>query len=278
MRTVSLATRSTATGRKDYIAVGTTVYRAEDLAARGGVSASSWGNHDIFEINTGSLLQVYLFEVIKIVPDESRPERTHRLKLMTFEDTKSVVGNICDINGHLVMSMGQKLYARAFEQDEVLVAVGFLDVGVHVTSLQSLKNFILLGDALQSVSLVAFQVSQLAFEALARGIMQMPNVGARLQEDPYKLVLLGRDYRPSRVSSANFLVDNGKVAFVVGDLSGVVRMFEYDPSSEWRALVPIRLVGGVSHWIDMSLCVPACRHCVSCRTALALSNRVLRRG
>lgn len=37
LRTVSLATKSTATGRKDYIAVGTTVYRAEDLAARGGV-------------------------------------------------------------------------------------------------------------------------------------------------------------------------------------------------------------------------------------------------
>lgn len=55
--------------------------------------------------------------------------------------------------------MGQKLYARAFEQDEVLIAVGFLDVGVHVTSMQSMKNFILLGDAMQSISLIAFQVS-----------------------------------------------------------------------------------------------------------------------
>jgi cleavage and polyadenylation specificity factor subunit 1 len=38
LKTVSLATRSTKSGRKDFIAVGTTVYRAEDLAARGGVS------------------------------------------------------------------------------------------------------------------------------------------------------------------------------------------------------------------------------------------------
>lgn len=56
------------------------------------------------------------------------------------------------------MSMGQKLYVRAFEQDEVLLAVGFLDVGVHVTSLESMKNFLLIGDALKSCTLVAFQV------------------------------------------------------------------------------------------------------------------------
>lgn len=41
VKSVSLATRSTVSGRKDFIAVGTTVYRAEDLAARGGVSLSS---------------------------------------------------------------------------------------------------------------------------------------------------------------------------------------------------------------------------------------------
>ena len=61
------------------------------------------------------------------------------------------------------MSMGQKLYVRAFEQDEVLLAVGFLDVGVHVTSLESMKNFLLIGDALKSCTLVAFQVRPFPF-------------------------------------------------------------------------------------------------------------------
>ncbi|KAK4697553.1 cleavage and polyadenylation specificity factor subunit 1, partial [Phenoliferia sp. Uapishka_3] len=194
VKSVSLATRSTLSGRKDFIAVGTTVYRAEDLAARGGL---------------------YLFEVIKVVAHPDTPTHDHKLKLLTFEDTKSVVGNLCDIDGYLVMSMGQKLYVRAFEQDETLIAVGFLDVGVHVTSLQAMKNFLLIGDALQSVTLVAFQ------------------------EDPYKLVLLGRDYRASRASSANFLVNDGRVAFVVGDIEGVLRLFEYDPTSEYR--IPFRL-------------------------------------
>lgn len=96
------------------------------------------------------------------MPDPSRPLHDHQLKLLFFEDTKSVVGNVTDIDGYLVMSMGQKLYVRAFEQDEVLLAVGFLDVGVHVTSLESMKNFLLIGDALKSVTLVAFQVQCLS--------------------------------------------------------------------------------------------------------------------
>lgn len=227
LKAVSLATRSTVSGRKDFIAVGTTVYRAEDLAARGGVSrAPSIHRRDLADLVCS--LQIYLFEVIKVNPDPSTPHVDHQLKLLFFEDTKSVVGNLCDINGHLIMSMGQKLYARAFEQDEVLLAVGFLDVGVHVTSLQSMKNFLLIGDALQSVTLVAFQVGSFALLLLSCFSLTTRD---GLQEDPYKLVLLGRDYRPARVASANFLINDGKVSFIVGDVSGVLRLFEYDPTS-----------------------------------------------
>jgi len=125
---------------------------------------------------------------------------------------------VCDLNGYLFLSMGQKLYARAFEQDEFLLAVGFLDVGVHVKSLTALKNFLLIGDEQQSISLVAFQ------------------------EDPYKLVLLGRDYRPSRVGSANFIVNEGKVAFVSSDDGGNLRLFEYDPTSASSCLSSFQLL------------------------------------
>ena len=47
---------------------------------------------------------------------------------------------------------------RAFDLDERLVGVAFLDVGVYVTSLRVLKNLLLIGDAVKSVWLVAFQV------------------------------------------------------------------------------------------------------------------------
>ncbi|BGP09960.1 mRNA cleavage and polyadenylation factor subunit [Rhodotorula toruloides] len=186
MKSVSLASKSTRTGTRDFIAVGTAIHRAEDLATRGGI---------------------YVFEVVQIIPHPATPHLDHQLRLLFFEDAKAAVNNVCDLNGYLFLSMGQKLYARAFEQDEFLLAVGFLDVGVHVTSLTALKNFLLIGDEQQSISLVAFQ------------------------EDPYKLVMLGRDYRPSRVEGSNFIVNEGKVAFVSNDDKGVLRLFEYDPTN-----------------------------------------------
>ncbi|GAA5901725.1 hypothetical protein JCM8208_003569 [Rhodotorula glutinis] len=186
LKSVSLASRSRASGQRDFVAVGTAVYRAEDLATKGGI---------------------YVFEVVPVNPHPSTPHLTHQFRLLFFEDSKAAVNNVCDLNGYLFLSMGQKLYARAFEQDEFLLAVGFLDVGVHVKSLTALKNFLLIGDEQQSISLVAFQ------------------------EDPYKLVLLGRDYRPSRVGNANFIVNEGKVAFVSSDDGGNLRLFEYDPTN-----------------------------------------------
>lgn len=84
---------------------------------------------------------------------------------------------VCGMNGYLVSSMGQKvrqgvhiasclltfhlcqLFVRAFDNDERLVGVAFLDVGVYVTSLRALKNLLLIGDAVKSVWFVAFQVS-----------------------------------------------------------------------------------------------------------------------
>jgi hypothetical protein len=51
-----------------------------------------------------------------------------------------------------------QIFARAFELDERLVGVAFLDVGVYVTTIRNIKNFLLIGDGHRSVMFVAFQV------------------------------------------------------------------------------------------------------------------------
>lgn len=50
------------------------------------------------------------------------------------------------------------MYVRAFDLDERLVGVAFLDVGVYVTSLRAVKNLVVVGDAVKSVWFLAFQV------------------------------------------------------------------------------------------------------------------------
>ena len=51
-----------------------------------------------------------------------------------------------------------QIFVRAFDLDERLVGVAFLDVGVYVTSLRAVKNLLVIGDAVKSVWFVAFQV------------------------------------------------------------------------------------------------------------------------
>jgi len=102
--------------------------------------------------------------------------------------------------------MGQKIFVRAFDLDERLVGVAFLDVGVYVTSLRTLKNLLLIGDAIKSVWFVAFQ------------------------EDPFKLVVLAKDIRSVRVANADFFFSEDIMSIVTGDDDGVVRIYEYNPN------------------------------------------------
>ncbi|KAI6021714.1 CPSF A subunit region-domain-containing protein [Pisolithus microcarpus] len=181
---VTLETLSTETGVKEFLAIGTTIDRGEDLAVKGAVR---------------------LF--VEVVPDPSSGhQRWYRLKLRVRDDAKGPVTALCGIDGYLVSSMGQKVFIRAFDLDERLVGVAFLDVGVYVTSLRSLKNLLLIGDAVKSVWLVAFQ------------------------EDPYKLVILGKDMRRACITNADFFFTKNELAITTHDEEGVLRLLSYDPT------------------------------------------------
>jgi len=182
---VTLETLSTETGSKEFIAVGTTINRGEDLAVKGAA---------------------YVFELVEVVPDPRyATKRWYQLKLRARDDCKGPVTAVCSLNGYLVSSMGQKIFVRAFDLDERLVGVAFLDVGVYVTSLRTIKNLLLIGDAVKSVWFVAFQ------------------------EDPFKLVILAKDIRRVGVTNANFFFTEGAMSIVTGDDDGVLRIYEYDP-------------------------------------------------
>jgi len=65
---------------------------------------------------------------------------------------------------HSNFDIFSQIFVRAFDSDERLVGVAFLDVGVYVTSLRSMKNLLLVGDAVKSVMFVAFQVRSPFFD------------------------------------------------------------------------------------------------------------------
>ncbi|EFP85411.2 uncharacterized protein PGTG_11767 [Puccinia graminis f. sp. tritici CRL 75-36-700-3] len=186
MANVELDSRSTVSGRRQFVGVGTTCNRAEDLAARGGI---------------------YVFEIVVVNPAQNHRTYNRALRLRYYEETKACVTAVDAINGYFLHTMGQKLYAKCFEQDERLLAVGFLDIKPYTTCMRIFKNFILLGDAVKGITLVAFQ------------------------EEPYKLIELGHTYVDLKCSTIDFLVIDGKLAIVATDLNGVIRIFEYNPTN-----------------------------------------------
>jgi len=169
------------------VVVGTTINRGEDLAVKGAT---------------------YVFEIVEVVANpEDPPNQNYKLRLLCRDDAKGPVTAICGLNGYLVSTMGQKLFVRAFDLDERLVGVAFLDVGLYVTSLRTIKNLLLIGDAVKSIWFVAFQ------------------------EDPFKLVIIAKDVQPRCVTSADFLFSSeGQFYIAMGDEEGVVRLLEYEPT------------------------------------------------
>ncbi|KAF8750300.1 mRNA cleavage [Rhizoctonia solani] len=185
VESIPLETLSTERGLKDYVVVGTTISRGEDLAVKGAT---------------------YVFEVVEVVPEPGSKTRQYRLRLLCREDSKGAVTALCGMNGYLVSSMGQKIFVRAFDLDEKLTGIAFMDVGVCVTSLRPLKNLLLVGDMVKSVWFVAFQ------------------------EEPFKLVPLGKDRQQLSVTHADFFFGSqAQLSFAVLDDFGVLRLYDYNP-------------------------------------------------
>ena len=121
--------------KREYIVIGTSKLRMEDLAANGSFK---------------------IYDIIDIIPEPGKPETNHKFKEIFQEDTKGAVTSICDLSGRFLVGQGQKVIVRDLEDDGV-VPVAFLDTPVYVSEAKSFGNIFLLGDALKSIWLVGFE-------------------------------------------------------------------------------------------------------------------------
>ena len=75
-----------------------------------------------------------------------------------------------------------QIFVCAFDLDECLVSVTFLNVGIYVTTMCSLKNLLIIGDAVKSVWFVAFQVRLLQLQVAKRILAEMAgHIGRSIQ-------------------------------------------------------------------------------------------------
>lgn len=88
-----------------------------------------------------------------------------------------------------------------------LNGVAFLDVCIFVVSMSAVKNFVQISDVYKSVWFVVFQ------------------------EDPAKLVLLGKDLYQTHVYSSEFIIGDSDLAIIVSDEEKNLHVLTYEPIS-----------------------------------------------
>ncbi|KAK4987238.1 mRNA cleavage and polyadenylation factor subunit [Elasticomyces elasticus] len=176
--------------QRPLIVAGTTFLRGEDLAAKGGL---------------------YVFDVVRVVPEIDKPETGRKLKLISREDIRGAVSAIAPLGkeGFIGVGQGQKLTVRGLKEDGSCLPVAFLDVQCYVSSLKSLKdsNFWLMGDAWKGLWFGGFT------------------------EEPYKLTMFGKSRSKMEVVVAEFLPYNDQLYIVVVDAECDLHVLQYDPEN-----------------------------------------------
>lgn len=119
-----------------------------------------------------------------------------------------------------------QIYVKAFDKEERLVPVAFLDVNDYTTSITTMRNLVLIGDMVKSVWFCVFQVSLASIEGIEVFTDDLS------QEEPFKLDVVARDYQDAEIDTVNFLTAEGQVTFVSTDQAGNARMMLWDPERE----------------------------------------------
>ncbi|KAG2005350.1 hypothetical protein GB937_008766 [Aspergillus fischeri] len=174
--------------RRNMIVVGTAFAWGEDIPSRG---------------------CIYVFEVIKVVPDPEKPETDRKLKLIGKELVKGAVTALSQIGGQgfLIAAQGQKCMVRGLKEDGSLLPVAFMDMQCYVNVVKELKGtgMCIMGDAVKGLWFAGYS------------------------EEPYKMSLFGKDQGYLEVVAAEFLPDGDKLFILVADSDCNLHVLQYDP-------------------------------------------------
>lgn len=187
LKSVSLTISTDYTKKKrSCLALSTGILRGEDLSMRGAV---------------------YVFDVVEVVPETGHPDSKYKIKNVCREEVRAAATTLCEVDGYLLSSQGQKVVVRSLEEDERLTPVAFVDLDLATTTAKCLRSMILFGDIQKGLRFVGFG------------------------EEPYKMTNFGRDFEAMDVMDAEFLVDGKNLYFVASDSDANLRVLQYDPEN-----------------------------------------------
>ncbi|XP_055694304.1 cleavage and polyadenylation specificity factor subunit 1 [Lutzomyia longipalpis] len=150
--------------------------------------------------------RILIYDIIEVVPEPGKPLTRYRFKEVYTKEQKGPVSAITHVLGFLVTAVGQKIYLWQLKDGD-LVGVAFIDTNIYVHEMVSIKSIILVADVYKSISVLRFQ------------------------EEYRTLSLVTRDFQAQTVFSAEYVVDNHNLGFLVTDGDGNIIIYMYQPES-----------------------------------------------
>lgn len=185
LKHVLLKSQETVSGVKGYIVIGTSYTFGEEIVSKG---------------------RIIIFDVIEVVPEPGQPLTKHKIKVVYDKEQKGPVSALAHCNGFLVSAIGMKIFLWNLTDND-LVGVAFIDSYIYIHSLSVIKNLILAGDVLKSISLY------------------------RYQHEMKVLSLVSRDVKPLEVYAIDYMVDNGALTFLATDRQKNILVYAYLPET-----------------------------------------------
>ncbi|KAK3266649.1 hypothetical protein CYMTET_24739 [Cymbomonas tetramitiformis] len=171
---------------RPFVAVGTAFAGGEDVPTRGRVLLL-----EMQHTSTPEEVQQWSGQLLY----------SHEFKGQTRGPVTAIVG----MEGYLLLAIGTKLMLYIWN-GKTLEGCAFFDVPLYVTSMCSVKNFVLLGDVYKSIIFLQFKEDK---DALA---------GKHLQQ-------VAKDFGQMAVMATEFLIESATLSLLVSDHAGNLHIF-----------------------------------------------------
>ena len=134
-------------------------------------------------------------------------------RLACAKEAKMACTALSGLEGSLVVAIGTKLIAHSWD-GENLTPNAFFDTPLHTVTINTVKNFILLGDLQKGAHFFRWK--------------DTPNEKL--------LVQLAKDFEAMDILATEFLVDGGTLSLLATDMTGNACVFAYEPKSvaSWK--------------------------------------------
>jgi len=158
---------------------------------------------------------VLIFDVQRQKPLVTVDEQTQQteskeradMRLAYVKDEKSPVSAIAQLEGFLMLAIGPKIIVYQFFDGQRLIGTAFFDAQLFIASLNTVKNWVVVGDIYKSVYFL------------------------RWKEEGKSLTLLAKDFQHLHVYTTEYIIESSNLGIIVTDSSKNMLLYSYSPQS-----------------------------------------------